>query len=152
MKRKGLLLLLLLLVSGCGIQIREKEPCFDYYLDAVTQNDLEDLKNKPFVEDLFSFSLLIFQRPGYDNAMAGQFAVLVTPSFDSLNVSAFHPLIKKDTSIMQDTDCNPILIDQSLAKTEKLSIGDLFYQQTRISDEPMCFTIAGIFKQTPLFA
>ena len=47
---------------------------------------------------------------------------------------------------------NPVLICQSLAKEEKLSIGDAFYQESNIIDKPMEFIVAGIYRHEPLFA
>ena len=58
----------------------------------------------------------------------------------------------EDRTIMQDPGKNPILIDDALAKAEKLSVGDTFYQETKITDTPMEFTVAGIYAHPDLFA
>ncbi|MDO4416466.1 MAG: hypothetical protein Q4C20_15445, partial [Erysipelotrichaceae bacterium] len=57
-----------------------------------------------------------------------------------------------DPAIMQDPEINPILIEETLAKTEKQKVGDIFCQETNASDEPLEFTVAGIYKHSPLFA
>lgn len=157
--RLGLFLLaalLLLHTAGCGTgtSVSAKEPSFDYYVECTTQEDVEVLSKAPFVDRLFSFTLMIFQRPGYKNPMAGQLALFAAPSFDNLDVTLFTPdcLVKEDKSILQSPEQNPILIDAALAKAEHLSVGDKFCQETNVSDEPLEFTIGAIYRHTPLFA
>ena len=144
--------MLLAVLAGCAAEISDRP--FDYYTDCTTENDLAELSEKPFVESVFPFTLLILQRPGYDNPMNGHLAVLATPSFDDLETSVFNQanLVKRDTSIMQDPEMNPILIDSDLAGSCHLSVGDTMYQDTKISDTPLKFTVAGIYRHNPVFA
>lgn len=95
---------------------------------------------------------MIFRRPGHDNPIAGDIALLAAPSFDNIEVSPYAVLIKEAPAIMQDPEKHPIIISNDLAKAENLSVGDAFYQDTRATDEPTSFTVAGVFRQEPLFA
>ncbi|MBQ4166016.1 MAG: hypothetical protein IJD85_06800 [Oscillospiraceae bacterium] len=156
-KRIGLfcLIVVMLLVTGCGInENKTQHKAFDYYVECTTMEDIETLSQKAFVESVFSFTLLTFQRPGYDSSMMGQIAYLAVPSFDELNTSPFNSdrLIAEDTSIMQSEDLHPILISESLAKAENLSVGDSFYQECKVSDVPLEFTVAGIYRHEPIYA
>ena len=142
------------LLSGCAGTPQEETHPFDFYIDETAQEDIAELAGKPFAESVFSFTLMTFQRPGNENPQAGQFALLVAPSFDALESSPFNSasMKKEDREIMQDPEKHPILINDSLARAESLSVGDKFYQETRAAEEPMEFTVAGIYRQTPLFA
>ena len=97
---------------------------------------------------------MIFQRPGYTNPQAWQMAIYMAPSFTGLDYSPFSSAYMKseDPAIMRDTQRNPVLIDEALANAEKLNVGDAFYQETTASDEPLKFTVAGIYRHSPLFA
>ncbi len=146
---------ILLIFAGCsGKAQKPGERPFDFYIDLTTKEDIDGLSAEPFVEGVFPFTLMIFQRPGHDNPQSGQFAILAAPSFDTLEYSPFNRMYLKseDQAIMQDSDKNPIIIDESLAKAEKLKVGDTLYQETKISDAPLEFTVAGIYRHTPLFA
>ena len=157
-RRTGCLIfaVMMLLFSGCSGSNppREDDPPFDLYTDLTTREDIEGLSEKPFVKGVFPFTLMTFQRPGYSNPQAGQFAILVAPSFDGLDYSPFNRacIKQEDAAIMQDPAKNPILIDEALAKAEKLKPGDMIYQEMRASDEPLKFTVAGICRHSPLFA
>ena len=157
MKQAGLIILsaiMLFLFAGCsgGNLPQEDDHPFDFYIDLTTKDDVEGLSGEAFVESVFSFSMMTFQRPGYENPMDGQMALLVAPSFENLEVSPYADLVKQDPAIMQNPEKNPILISNDLANAGNLSVGDIFYQDTKASDEPLSFTVAGIFRQTPLFA
>ena len=148
--------IILLFAAGCAGSDKPQAaaPAFDYYIDCTTRDDIEALSNEPFVDRVFPFTLLIFQRPGYNIPMQGQIAFLAAPSFDNLeatpaNSAAF---VAQDKAIMQDPAQNPILIDETLAKAENLSIGDKFYQETKLTDAPLEFTVAGIYRHIELFA
>ncbi len=151
-----LLLIMLLLLFGCSgsSRPREGDPPFDFYTELTTQEDIDGLSGGSFVEGVFPFTLMIFQRPGYQNPQAGQIAILVTTSFDGLDYSPFDrtSMKQEDTAIMQDHGKNPLLIDEALAKAERLKVGDNLYQETKASDEPLEFTVAGIYRHSPLFA
>ncbi len=84
--------------------------------------------------------------------MAGQLALLAAPSFEGLEMSPYWDLIRSDPAVMHYPEKHPILISRQLAKAEDLSVGDAFSQETGISDSPMTFTVAGIFRQETLFA
>ena len=147
--------IVLLFFAGCsGNTPHAGSHPFDFYIDLTTKEDIEGLSAEPFVEGVFPFTLMIFQRPGHDNSQSGQFAILAAPSFDTLEYSPFNRMYMKseDPAIMQDREKNPILIDEALVKAEKLKVGDTLYQETKISDVPMEFTVAGIYRHTPLFA
>ena len=156
-KQTGCILLsvlILLSFAGCsegGRQQKGNHP-FDFYIDLTTKDDIDGLSAKPCVEGIFPFTLMILKRPGYDNPMEGQLALLAAPSFEYLKFSPYAALIKEDPAIMQDPKKHPILISNDLAKAGGLSVGDAFYQETSVTDEPLSFTIAGIFRQEPLFA
>ena len=158
MKRIRLILLsmMLLLSAGCSGNTAQKDADhpFDFYIDCTTQGDIESLSEEPFVKGVFPFTLMIFQRPGYSHPMEGQIAFLAVPSLDGIEFSPYHRgrLKKEDSAILQDPARNPILIDETMAKAEKLSVGDVFYQETKITGEPMEFTVAGIFRHAELFA
>ena len=145
-----------LMFAGCSeINLRQEEDSpFDFYIDLTTKDDIDGLSSESFVKGVFSFTLMTFQRPGYSNSSAGQIALLVAPSFENLDVSPFNRenLIKEDVDVMRDKEKNPILISNDLARSEKLSVGDVFYQETRISEEPLSFTVAGIYRHESLFA
>ena len=145
---------LMLCLSGCSLKNSPKETPFDYYTDCTTKQQIEELAEEPFVESIFSFTLIICQRPGYSSSMEGQIAYLLVPSFDDLDTSPFNRscLIKKDAGILQSADMHPVIISESLAKAENLSLGDKLYQNTRISDEALEFTVAAIYRHSPLFA
>jgi|GEM_PF-4283194 len=156
-KQAGLIILsaiMLFLFAGCsgGNHPQADDHPFDFYIDLTTKDDIEALSNEAFVEKVFSFSMMTFQRPGYENPMDGQMALLVAPSFENLEVSPYAALVKQDPAIMQDLEKNPILISNDLANAGSLSVGDIFCQDTKASDEPLSFTVAGIFRQAPLFA
>ena len=77
MKKTGTLILavmILLSAAGCAGSGRPQEggTPFDYYIDCTTREDIEGLEQEPFVEGVFPFTLMIFQRPGYDKPMEGQ--------------------------------------------------------------------------------
>jgi hypothetical protein len=148
-----LLLLFLTACSGNNQQHVDDHP-FDFYIDMTTKDDIERLADEPFVEGVFPFTLMIFQRPGYTNSQMGQIAVLAAPSFEGLEYSPFNSTYLKDEdpTIMQDIEKNPILIDEALAKAERLKVGDVLYQESKASDEVMEFTVAGIYRHTSLFA
>ncbi|MBP5255380.1 MAG: hypothetical protein J6Z23_08390 [Lachnospiraceae bacterium] len=112
------------------------------------------MSGESFVKGVFPFTLMTFQRPGYANPQAGQFAILAVPSFDGLEYSPFNRACVKqeDTAIMQDRGKNPILIDEALARAERLKVGDRIVQETKASDTPLTFTVAGIYRHTQLFA
>ena len=139
--------------SGSG-HPQEAEHPFDVYIDLTTKEDIDSLSGESFVEGVFPFTLLVFQRPGYENPQAGQIAVLAAPSFAGLDYSPVSRSSMKnsDPAIMRDPEKNPILIEESLAKTERLKVGDVFRQETKASDEPLTFTVAGIYRYSPLFA
>ena len=123
-------LILMLACAGCfagGSSPRAVRP-FDYYIDCTTKEDIEYIKEQPFTGQVFPFTLMIFRRPGYNSPMEGQIAVLAAPSFEGLEASPYHPGVmkKEDPAVMQDPSRNPILIDDTLAKAEKLSPGDTF--------------------------
>lgn len=158
-KQTGCLILsvvMLLLFAGCfgSNQSKDADHPFDFYIDLTTKEDIDGLSGESFVKGVFPYTLMVFQRPGYDHPQAGQIALLVTPSFASLDFSPVNTSSMKnsDPAIMQDPEINPILIEETLAKTEKLKVGDIFCQETNASDEPLEFTVAGIYKHSPLFA
>ena len=146
--------ILLLMLTGCSGSGREQEGNhpFDFYIDLTTKEDIDGLSGESSVEGMFSFTLMIFKLPGYDNPMEGQLALLAAPSFDNLEVSPYAVLIKEDPAIMQDPEKHPVLISNEMAKAGNLSAGDVFYQETNAADEPLSFTVAGIFRQKTLFA
>ena len=149
-----ILLSLILLLAGCSGNGRRQEGShpFDFYIDLTTKDDVDGLSGESCVEGVFPFTLMIFKRPGYDSPMAGQMAILAAPSFDHLEVSPYAALIKEDPAVMQDPEKHPILISHDLAKAAGLSVGDAFYQETNAADEPLSFTVAGVFRQETLFA
>ena len=149
-----LLSLILLLLAGCSANGRRQEGShpFDFYIDLTTKDDVDDLSAESCVEGVFPFTLMIFGRPGYDSPMAGQMALLAAPSFENLEVSPYAALLKEDPAVMQDPEKHPILISYDLAKAAGLSVGDAFYQETKVTDEPLSFTVAGIFRHETLFA
>ena len=151
----ALLCLFLLFSSAClsGGKAGDTRP-FDYYADATSQEQAESIAKMSCVKSVFPFTLMIFQRPGYENPMMGQIALLAAPSFETLDASPFAPdtFVSKDDALLSDPDKNPVLIDGSLARAEHLSVGDTFTQQTSLRDEPLTFTVAAVFRQTPLFA
>ncbi len=151
-----LTMIMLLVFAGCSgsNQQQEADHPFDFYIDLTTKEDIDDLSGESFVKGVFPYTLMIFQRPRYDNPQAGQIAVLMTHSFAGLDYSPINSssLKTSDPAIMQDHEMNPILIDESLAKTEKLKVGDIFCQEAKVSDEPLKFTVAGIYFHFPLFA
>ena len=158
-KQTGCIILfavMLVVFTGCSGSNRSKEAehPFDFYIDLTTKEDIDGLSGESFVEGVFPFTLLVFQRPGYDNPQAGQIAVLAAPSFAGLDYSPVSRSSMKnsDPAIMRDPEKNPILIEESLAKTERLKVGDVFRQETKASDEPLTFTVAGIYRHSPLFA
>ena len=155
-KQKACILLsaiMLLFSAGCsgGCGRQEAGHPFDYYVELTTKDDIDGLSGESFVDGVFSFTLMIFQRPSYVNPMAGQLALLVAPSFERLEVSPYAALINRDPAIMQDPKSHPILISYDLAKAERVSVGDVFYQETKVTEEPLSFTVAGIFRREPLF-
>lgn len=148
-------MVLLLFLAGCsGDPLREDRRPFDFYIDVTTQEDIGGLAGEPFVKGVFPFTLMTFQRPGNTNPQVGQIAILVAPSFDGLVYTPFYSANRKqeDAAIMQDQGKNPILIEEALAKAERIQVGDTFYQETKASDEPLAFTVAGIYRHPPLFA
>ena len=150
------MLIMLLLLFGCSgsSRPREDDHPFDFYTELTTQEDIDGLSGESFVEGVFPFTLMTFQRPGYQNPQVGQIAILVTPSFDGLDYSPFNrtSVKQEDPAILQDHGKNPIFIDEALAKAEGLKVGDILYQETKASDEPLKFTVAGICRHSPLFA
>ncbi len=148
--------IMLALLGGCSgsVPSGKADHPFDFYIELTTQEDIDGLSKGSFVKGVFPFTLMIFQRPGNKNPQAGQIAICVTPSFAGLEYSPFNSayMKKEDPVIMQDPEKNPILIDESLAKAEKLKIGDVFLQETKVSDQPLEFTVAGIYRHTPLYA
>ena len=158
-KKTGCIILfavILAVFAGCSgsNQSQNADHPFDFYIDLTTKEDIDGLSGESFVKGVFPYTLMIFQRPGYDNPQAGQIAVLVTPSFAGLDYSPITSSSMKisDPAIMQDLKKNPILIEESLAKTEKLKVGNIIFQETKASDEPLEFTVAGIYHHSPLFA
>lgn len=139
--------------SGNG-RAREADHPIDFYIDLTTQEDLDGLSGQSFVKGIFPFTHMFFRRPGYSNPQAGQIAILVTPSFDGLDYSpvCISAMKNYDPAVMQDQGNHPVLIDESLAKSEKLKVGDDFFQESKISDEPLKFTVVGIYRHSPLFA
>ena len=53
-------------MTGCSSKyLNESENSqFDYYVECTTKEQLVELENEPFVDIVFLFSLLIFERPG----------------------------------------------------------------------------------------
>ncbi len=145
---------MLLCSAGCSKSdgLGETGHPFDIYVELTAKDDIESLSGESFVDGVFSFTLMTFQRPRSANPMAGQLALLVAPSFESLEVSPYAALTNTDPAVMEDPEKHPILISNDLAKAERLSVGDVFYQETKITKEPLSFTVAGIFRQGPLFA
>ena len=137
--------------SGIGSEQEAVHP-FDFYIDLTTKDDIDGLSRESFVEGVFPFTLMTFQRPGSAGSAAGQLALLVTPSFESLEVSPYAALTNSDPAVMRDPEKHPILICSELAKAERLSVGDVFCQNTNVTEEPLSFTVAGIFRREPLFA
>lgn len=146
--------LMLLCLVGCSSSESQQDAIhsFDFYTELTTKEDVDGLSGESFVDGVFSFTLMTFQRPSYANPMAGQLALLVATSFESLEVSPYATLTYSDLTIMQDPERHPILISNDLAKAERLSVGDVFYQETKVTEEPLSFTVAGIFSREPLFA
>lgn len=144
----------LLCSAGClgSNNQQEANHPFDFYVDLTTKDDVDGLSGESFVDGVFPFTLMIFQRPGYATPMAGHLALLAAPSFEGLEVSPYAALTDSDPAVMQDPERHPILISNDLAKAERLSVGDVFYQETKVTEEPLSFTVAGIFRQEPLFA
>ena len=157
MRKKICILLsavMLLCSAGCSgndSQQKTGHP-FDVYVDLTAKDDIDGLSGESFVDEVFSFALMTFQRPRSANPMAGQLALLVAPSFETLEVSPYAALTNTDPAVMQDPEKHPILISNDLAKAEKLSVGDVFSQETKVTKEPLSFTVAGIFRRKPLFA
>lgn len=145
-----LTVLMLVSVTGCNGQKTGEHP-FDYYVDCTTEEDIKVLNDKPYVKGVFSFTLMTFQRPGFNNPQAGQTAYLATWSFDNIEYSPAN-IKKQDAAILSDPSKNPVLIEERLAKAENLSVGDIMYQEAKLSDKPMWFTVAGIYSHTELFA
>ncbi|MCR5793895.1 MAG: hypothetical protein K6G61_00935 [Solobacterium sp.] len=147
---------ILLFIAGCSSDTQQEEGGhpFDYYIDCTTKEDIEALSGEAFVKGVFPFTLMTFQRPGNRNPQEGQIAILAAPSFDTIDYSPYNRTCwkKEDPAVLQDHGKNPILIDERLAKAEKLSVGDPIYQETKISDAPLEFTVAGIFRHDPLYA
>ena len=146
------LIIVSLLLTACNTA--PKEQPFDFYTELTTEQDIAELRGKAFISEVFPFTLMIFQRPGYANPMMGQFAILAAPSLDDLNCSPFSrdQLKKEDPEILKDASRHPIIIDESLAKAEKLSVGDVLRQETKKSGVPMEFTVGAIYRHSPLFA
>lgn len=145
--------LLVMTMSGCGSKTAKEHP-YDYYVDCLIKQQAESLAEEPFVEGIFPFTLLILQRPDTSDAVNGQTAYLAAWSFDSLDVSSFSriDLIEEDNLIISSPEKNPVIIDSSLAKAEGLSVGDRMYQPVQISDTPMEFTVAAIYRHQQEFA
>ena len=74
---------------------------FDFYVDLTTKDDIDGLSGESFVDGVFPFTLMIFQRPGYANPMAGQLALLAAPSFEGRAVSPYAALTYSDPAVMQ---------------------------------------------------
>lgn len=142
-------------MTGCNSSfLNESENSqFDYYVECTTKEQLVALENEPFVDSIFTFSLLIFERPGKTSAPS-QIAYYATESFEKIDASSFDraAIVKEDTSILSNSECNPIIISSSLANDEHLSIGDTIEQPCKLTEQPLTFTVGAIYKHEPLFA
>ncbi|MGN1399646.1 MAG: hypothetical protein ACI4WG_06595 [Erysipelotrichaceae bacterium] len=126
---------------------------FDYYVECTTKKQLEELENEPFVDSIFSFSLLIFEYPN-KASVPSKIVYYATSSFEKIDTSSFDraAIIKEDTAILSNYECNPIIISSSLADDEHLSIGDTIEQPCKLTEQPLTFTIGAIYKHDSLFA
>ncbi len=147
-----MIIIVSLLLAACNTA--PKEQPYDFYTELTTEQDIAELRGKTFISAVFPFTLLIFQRPGYDNPMMGQIAILAAPSLDDLNCSPFSrdQLKKEDPEILKDASRHPIIIDESLARAEKLAVGDVLRQETTLSAVPLEFTVGAIYRHSSLFA
>ncbi|MGM9662064.1 MAG: hypothetical protein ACI3WR_03120 [Oscillospiraceae bacterium] len=142
-------------MTGCNSASSDESgnPQFDYYVECTTKEQLVTLEKEPFVDSIFPFSLLIFERPGMAS-VPRQIAYYATESFDKIDTSSFEraAIIKEDPSILSNNACNPIIISSSLANDEHLSIGDTIEQPCKLTEQPLTFTIGAIYEHEPLFA
>lgn len=156
MKKKLIFItvIVMLLGYGCASGNQSRENPFDYYAECATEQDIKVLSGKSFVERVFSFTFMIFQRPGYDSTVFGQIAIYAAPSLENLEVSTFSRdlLIKEDPAILNSPEKNPIVIDEALAKAERLSVGDKLYQNSNITEQPLEFTVGAIYRHTSVTA
>lgn len=141
-----------LAMAGCNTKAQTSSgtAAYDYYVDCTTKEQIVTLENESFVESIFPFSLLVFERPGTSR----QIAYLATESFERVDTSSFdrEAIIEEDTSILSNHECNPIIISSSLAKDEKLSIGDIMEQPCKLTEQSLQFTVGAIYKHESLFA
>lgn len=126
---------------------------FDYYVECTTKEQLTTLENESFVDSIFPFSLLIFERPGR-TSVPSQIAYYATESFEKIDTSSFERvmIIKEDPSILSNNACNPIIISSSLANDEHLSVGDTIEQPCELTEQPLTFTVGAIYRHESLFA
>lgn len=140
---------------GCSkTQMKESANAqFDYYVDCTTKEQIACLESEPFVESVFPFSLLTFERPG-TSSQPRQIAYIATESFDSIGTSCFDrtEMVREDASILSNYGCNPIIISSSLARDEHLSIGDVMEQPCKLTEQPLKFTVGAIYNHDSLFA
>lgn len=142
-------------MTGCNSTFlnQSENSQFDYYVECTTKEQLVALENEPFVDSIFPFSLLIFERPG-KASVPSQIVYYATESFEKIDTSSFDraAIVKEDTSILSNSECNPIIISSSLANDEHLSIGDTIEQLCKLTEQPLTFTVGAIYKHEPLFA
>ena len=146
---------ILFVITGCASSLlaESRNPQFDYYVECTTKEQITTLEKASFVDSIFAFSLFIFERPGTTLAPR-QIAYYATESFDKIGTSSFEraAIVKEDSSILSNHECNPIIISSSLADDEHLSIGDTFEQPCKLTEQPLTFTVGAIYRHESLFA
>ncbi len=142
-------------MTGCSSkpQSDPENAQFDYYVESTTKEQLLELENESFVDNIFPFSLLVFERPG-TAPQPKKIAYFATESFDRIDTSSFDrsTIVKEDASILSNYECNPIIISSSLATDEHLSIGDTMEQPCKLTEQPLKFTVGAIYNHASLFA
>lgn len=149
------MLTVIITLTGCSSKAQSdlENAQFDYYVECTTKEQLLELENESFVDSIFPFSLLAFERPG-TASQPKQIAYFATESFDRIDTSSFDrsTIVKEDASILSNYECNPIIISSSLAKDEHLSIGDTMEQPCKLTEQPLKFTVGAIYDHDSLFA
>lgn len=92
--------------------------------------------------------------PDADSNTERRLMLLVTDSFDDIDTSSFEreTIVDEDSEILQSPECNPMIIDESLANDEGLTVGDTFELPNNLTEDPVVFIIGAIYRRTSLFS